>query len=302
MQNVFHNGKMIAPWPAHLSKTSGDTKKLFEIIDPEVAFSIGWTLSSFDGEVKTALADKLLSPLGQKQAQQNAANRAVKRLALRAKDLLRAVDDLRERHTNAVEVPTPSANDTMIDIALAQMLREQGAKTPLSAMKLRNSSERMRHALLRMPVELTGISQDLQDQIRLTFIAPSVELNFTQVKEAIGITQYALNKAAAEVVTHLPNRGADVTGELDTLAKAGVRTFLPSPMGSNDPAVRKAEISRRLAAAGVTSDADPSGLDAELAAWRDAQGEFVTVADVEAKRAELESKYGVAGNPAAQPA
>ncbi|MBS0495963.1 MAG: hypothetical protein JSS31_18910 [Proteobacteria bacterium] len=171
--------------------TSPLALRALAMIDPERVSSAPGIVGLFERSAAQAHGDKDLSDSGKAARVRSAADSRLMGLSTTAKELVALEKEHRQKQGEAMRRAAPPAADAaqaVIDVALAQQIRE--AK-PISFV-LENSSERVRQALARVPVELSGITSEQQARIVGTFVSPEMAV-------VLGEEQAALN-GAREVI------------------------------------------------------------------------------------------------------
>ncbi|MDR6857233.1 hypothetical protein [Variovorax guangxiensis] len=205
------NGQILALWPRGLPRDAAHTLEAFQQIDDERVSSATGVLRRFWSTVDEVHANKELSEVGKKARIAEAAGSALSNLKKPAEIVTRLEANLRTRAATAVVLPKPDVNDTMVDLALAALVKSQDKVPTL----LVNSSERVRVAIARMPEELTGLKPADRARIRGSLIDPNLAQELGQTTAAVEAARYAVQNAidaVAPSVDMAPSDKAAIVG------------------------------------------------------------------------------------------
>lgn len=151
---VGNKTHMIAPWPYGREGVIGELYQRAKRVES--------ILTAYDAKVAKIRGDARLSPKAQLDDQKAAAEEAVKALAVSQKLVNNIVESEAEEQQGqaAVEPYKPTDAVTVaIDLALAEQIRGPYA-SKVTAMINLGAHPRLLEALIRLPVELTGVTED----------------------------------------------------------------------------------------------------------------------------------------------
>lgn len=209
MPHIRAGSRIIALWPDNLKTDLGHTKPAFDLIDPEWVTSAPNILRDLHNRIKSIKEDKLLSPIGQKQNIEAATRSAMNRLKGKADSVKRQEQQLREQAKTAVEIPSANQNDTLIDIAMASLLRQQVAEmkaqnkatTHGMQQELDSLSERAKLAVLRLPSELCGLNGEMQEYVRSSFVPPATAQQMRETYQAVELARNGVQAVLEEMIS-----------------------------------------------------------------------------------------------------
>ncbi len=219
-------GKVAAMWSPGLPKNAPHTSKAFNIIDPERVSSATGIYGAFSQRRDAVLADKELSPVGQKARISSLAESTFGNIAKLARDIAEMEAAHKAAVNTAVVIPKADASDTLIDLALAaKVMADDKVPTILE----NTASERVKHALVRIPVELSGITPETQTRIRGSLISSEKAAEFGEAAEALSAARSAVQSVINEVSSQfdatprekaaMVGPGWKVPGFIDTAGK-----------------------------------------------------------------------------------
>lgn len=146
-------------------------RRALHLIDPERVSSVPSLVSDFTAKVAAVGDDKNLSAHGKREATRAAASSRLGNVATAARELV-SLERQHATRRNAILAhaapPSADAAQTLVDMELARLVKAE-APTPTA---LTFASERVRQALARLPVELTGIDEATHARIVGTFVSP----------------------------------------------------------------------------------------------------------------------------------
>lgn len=205
-------------WPQNIDSTKGGFKEIYELIDQDWVSSAPSILRDLSQKVAGIRKDAKLSELGKREAIQQAGLSALNRLKNKTAKVDRLQEELLSGLEDAIKTPTPSLNDTMIDLAMAAHLREQvkewqngdfaGPSSITS--RLQDLSERARLAVIRVPAELSGIDTQIQTAVRTTFVDPATAKHLEDTSYAINVARDVVQASIEEMVSLAQLPKADV--------------------------------------------------------------------------------------------
>ena len=191
VQFLRSGSNILTTWPHNLPNDREHTQPAYQVIDPERITSAVGIMRSFEQKRQAAAADVTLSDEGKRQRTADAASNALANLRGMA-DKVRSLEaEYQELAANAVQIPEASAADAMHDMEIARMARSD-AKTP-TALEL--TSQRTRLALVRVPVEISGIKPETLERLRGSFVSPETALELEQRTAAIRAAREGVQRA-----------------------------------------------------------------------------------------------------------
>ncbi|MDP3835032.1 MAG: hypothetical protein Q8Q82_13805 [Hydrogenophaga sp.] len=224
MPTIRAGSRIIALWPEGLKSDLNHTKPAFDLIDPEWVSSAPSILRDLHNKIQSIKADKMLSEIGKQENIQAVTRSAMNRLKSKGDSVKRQEQQLRELAESAVNIPTPGQNDTLIDIAMAGLLRQQmgdlkadGKATTLRMQSdLDSLSDRAKLAVLRLPVELSGINVEMQEHVRSSFVPPATARVMQETFQAIDTARQGVQAVLEEMISlsSFPNHeAAEIMGD-----------------------------------------------------------------------------------------
>lgn len=279
-------------WPENIDPKKPGFKEIFDLIDVDWVTSAPNILRDLNDKVTAIRADVKLSELGKREAILQAGRTALNRLKTKTTKVDRLQEDLVEGMQSAIKTPTPSMNDTMIDLAMAAYLREQVttwkngefAGPTAIADRLQDMSERARLAVIRVPAELSGIDAHIQDVVRSTFVDPAIAKHLEDTSYAISVARDVVQATLKEMVSLADIPAGEVRETIGTgWDSSGVQPGR-KPADLNLMPPRKAD-----AAAMAAQRAEE-----DVAAWatdEQAAGRQVTDGQRQAKYEQLSAQY-----------
>jgi hypothetical protein len=181
---------------AGTSSGSPIVAQALKILDDESAGSIPWIMRALDGKRQAVMNDQNLSDIGKQQQLRGIANGLLGNVATVAKRVVQMEREHREARAKAVPLPKADAADVLLDLALVQYVKE--AK-PIPS-KLVAMSERVRLAVARTPVELSGITPEVQAQVHGSLMDPHLALQFAEEAQALNLAREVVQVSIKEVV------------------------------------------------------------------------------------------------------
>ncbi|MDQ8051064.1 hypothetical protein [Luteibacter sp.] len=185
---VGKNTHMLAPWPYGREGVIGELYQRVKRVES--------ILTAYDAKVTKIRGDARLSPKAQLDDQKAAAEEAVKAIGVSQKLLYDIAESEAEDQQDEAAVDPYKPSDAVtvaIDLALAEQLRGPYADKVTSMIRL-GTHPRMLEALIRLPVELTGVTED-QRQIAITqaiYRKDPVRAQLNEAfAEAYGAAEYA---------------------------------------------------------------------------------------------------------------
>lgn len=208
-KSIRIGNRIVGFWPENIDSSKPEFKEIFDLIDINWVTSAPSILRDLNDKVSAIRADVKLSELGKREAILQAGRAALNRLKAKTAKVDRLQEELVEGMQSAIQTPTASMNDTMIDLAMAAYLREQVtawkngefAGPTAIADRLQDMSERARLAVIRVPAELSGIDTHIQDVVRSTFMDPAIAKHMEDTSYAIGVARDVVQTTLQEMVT-----------------------------------------------------------------------------------------------------
>ena len=198
VQFMRSGSNIVAIWPRDLPNQADHTSEAFKLVDPESLTSAVGIARRFNEAKDAANADKTLSDIGKRERISEAAMNALVNLRTKADTVRRLEAEYQQLAAEAVQIPEPSMADVMHDMEIARMARADSKTAP--AIEL--SSERTRLALVRVPVEISGIKPETRERLRGSFISPEIALQLEQRTAAIGTARGGVQRAIQLVSGH----------------------------------------------------------------------------------------------------
>ena len=194
-QTIRSNGKIVAFWPAGVPTDSPHTRAIFGLIDPSRISSATSILNGFHAARDNASGDKNLSAQGIRERVGKAALNALANIAPRAADVRRQRAEYEALARQSVVIPKADMADTLFDIELVRQVKAEGKIPSILDM----SSERLKLAIVRAPVELSGVSSDVRERLRGSFVSPDLALDLQQRSAAIEAAHEGVQNAITAV-------------------------------------------------------------------------------------------------------
>lgn len=166
-----------------------------QAIDPERVSSIPSMLTSYLGKIGSIRQDRELSDEGKKTRIQSAASSQLGNIATLAKSIAALEAQHRADRDSAVPLPKAEVADALIDLALVQQIRQAN---PIPS-KLVNMSERARLALARMPLELSGLTPDVQAKVHGSLMSPEKAAQLQEEAQALNSARAVVQSAIEEL-------------------------------------------------------------------------------------------------------
>lgn len=189
---------LLTIWPAGLATDQEHTADAYRLIDPDSVSSAVGILRRFNEIKEATSADPALSDVGKLQRLDEAANNALGNLRTKADGIRRLESEYQEMAQEAVKIPEPGMADVMHDMEIARMARAD-SKT---ATAIELASERTRLALVRVPVEISGIKPETRERLRGSFISPELALELEQRSTALHAAREGVQRAIRLVSGH----------------------------------------------------------------------------------------------------
>lgn len=166
-----------------------------QAIDPERVSSIPGMLASYLGKIGSIRQDRELSDEGKKTRIQSAASSHLGNIAALAKSLATLEAQHRADRDSAVPLPKAEVADVLLDMALVQQIRQDN---PIPS-KLVNMSERARLAVARMPLELSGLTPDVQAKVHGSLMSPEKAAQLQEEAQALNSARAVVQSAIEEL-------------------------------------------------------------------------------------------------------
>ena len=181
---------------------------------------VGGIISIATGHAEKAKAinsDNELSDLGKRERVKAAARSDIVNAASVAKKLTDLEAQHRQAKSEAVPLPKPDAAEVLMDLALLAHVK---ATNP-TATALTMMSERIRLAVARSPVELSGVKPEAQARVHGSLISPEVATRLEEEAEALSIAREMVQSAIDELA---PSAGLS---PLEAVTLFGTKWHLP---------------------------------------------------------------------------
>lgn len=191
VQFMRSGSNIVATWPVGLPTDREHTQEAYRLIDPEAASSAVGILRRLHETKEATQADPMLSDAGKLQKTAEAAAVALANLRTKADTVRRLESEYQQLAADAVQIPEASAADAMHDMEIARMARADSKTAP--AIEL--ASERTRLALVRVPVEISGIKPETRERLRGSFISPEMALELEQRATALHAAREGVQRA-----------------------------------------------------------------------------------------------------------
>lgn len=173
------------------------TDLALQLIDVERVSSVPSLVHAFDQKRESISIDRNLSQHGKQEQIRAAANSVLGNIATLAKRLTDLESDY-ERDRATVPLPKPDAADMLLDLELARHIR---ASEPIPS-RLVEMSERVRLAVARVPVELSGISVATQARVHGSLMSQQKAAQLSSEAHALeaarNVTQAAISELAPQ--------------------------------------------------------------------------------------------------------
>ena len=199
-----------------------------QLADPERVSSAPGIVGLFERDAATIRSDRDLSDEGKTARLRNLAqSRLLGGLAATARDLTRLEREHAAKKADALRSAAPPADaaTTLVDLALAAQVKAE----PATAFTLERSSQRLREALARMPLELSGLSAEAHGRVLASLIpgdtAASLGEEAAALESARKVTQRSIDElqrdARADADALIRAFGTDwqLPGVIDSLAQ-----------------------------------------------------------------------------------
>lgn len=178
--------------------TSPRVAEVLQMLDAERVSGIPGVLGAHQQRVSTVNSDAELSPVGKRARVNAAADSTLGNLARLARRIVALEAEHRNATENAVQIPPADAAETLVDLALAQHLREA---RPIPTALL-NASERVRLAAARLPIELSALKPEVHAAVRGSLIDPKLAVELGEESKALDfarqVTQSAIDELAPD--------------------------------------------------------------------------------------------------------
>ncbi len=202
------------------------TADALALIDAEKVSSVTSIVASFMTRRDAIEADDKLSNIGKQEQIRSAAASHLGNIATRAQRLVDLEAAFSNDRATAVPIPKADAADVALDLALVAHVR---SAEPIPS-RLVEMSERVRLALARTPVELSGITPEVQARVHGSLMSPAKAVQLHSEAEAINaarsVVQSSINELAPhagweprELVQHFGAGKWSLPGTTDTLAE-----------------------------------------------------------------------------------
>lgn len=159
-----------------INATSDISRAALAAIDPERVSSAVGVVGEFGRTVEQINHDRDLSEHGKRDRIKAAASSRLANLARTAREVAELERKHSEARRTAVKLEKPDAADMLLDLELARHVR---AAEPIPT-KLVGMSERIRVAVARLPVELSGITPEVQARVVGSLVSPSLAAQFAE--------------------------------------------------------------------------------------------------------------------------
>ncbi|MEJ3960720.1 hypothetical protein WGP40_10360 [Brachymonas sp. G13] len=175
--------------------TSQRAQRALALIDGERVSSITGIMQAHGQRIDAIHADRELSSEGKAARGRTAAASVFGNVASVAREIAALDAEYRAEMQKAIVIPEASVNDTLIDLALAASVKAANP-TPTA---LTMASERTRQALARIPVELSGLTPEVQARVVGSLISPADAVRFGEEAEAIDTARQVAQAAIDEL-------------------------------------------------------------------------------------------------------
>lgn len=184
----------------------------FKLIDGEAVSSLPGLVNVFRQRRAAIDADQTLSDLGKREQLRAFANSHLGNIATKARRVVELESEYAKDRASAVPLPKADASETLIDLALAQHIRST-EPIPTALMTM---SERVRLAIARVPVELSGLTAETQARVHGSLMNPAKALQFATEAQAIGAAREVTQAAIDEIATHAEWPAAELVRHFGT--------------------------------------------------------------------------------------
>lgn len=208
----------------HLNKTTSKiVNDALTVINNDLVGSIPGALKYFEGRRTAIKADIDLSENGKNSQIRSAAVSTMSNLSGLAKRIVGLEELHNETKKNAIKIEKADVPEVLVDLELLKHIKS----ADMIPMKLMQLPERLRVALVRNPVELSGIKPEVQDRILGSLISPDMAVQLSEEAEALEsarlLMQTSINELAPisgltprEMVEHFGNSW-QLPGVVDSL-------------------------------------------------------------------------------------
>lgn len=180
------------------------------LLDSERITSIPGLVGLYERDTDGVRADVNLSDVGKQERYRSMATSRLENLTTAAKTVVELEAGYRTDEAQALQLPPWSETDRLeIDIALAALVREQTAREATDAKARsfiaglpREGSERMRRAVARLPVELSGLTREQHDKVRHSLVPATTAARLDAESKAI----FAAAEATQAAITYLSSQ------------------------------------------------------------------------------------------------
>lgn len=170
-------------------------RKALDLLDDTRVSSIPSMMAAFNQRAASIRADRELSDEGKSTRIRSAANSIFGNVASAAREIAELEQQHKAEMATAVVIPEADAAATLIDLALAAHIRAENP-TPTA---LTMASERTRQALARIPVELSGITPEVQTRVIGSLIPSADAARFIDEAAAIAAARDVAQAAIDEL-------------------------------------------------------------------------------------------------------
>lgn len=174
------------------------TAEAMALLDIEQVSSLSSIASSFLKRREAIEANDKLSEIGKNEQIRAAADSHLGNIATRARRLIELEAEFSNDRATAVPIPKADAADVALDLALVAHVR---AAEPIPS-QLVEMSERVRIAVARTPIELSGITADVQAKVHGSLMSPAKAVQLASEAEAIGMARKVVQSAIDEISPH----------------------------------------------------------------------------------------------------
>lgn len=169
--------------------------EVLRLTDPEAVSSLPGIANAYNMRTAQIHSDRELSDVGKRERMKSVADGAAGHVGKLAKRVAELEAQHRTTRANAVQLPKADAADVLLDIELAKFIRES---EPIPS-KLTAMSERVRIAMARLPVEITGLTTEVQASVLGSLVSPELAVQFAEEEQALSAARSVVQSAINEV-------------------------------------------------------------------------------------------------------
>lgn len=164
--------------------TSPLALRALALIDGERVSSVPGIVGLYEQSAASVRADRELSDEGKAARMRSAAASRLANVSTAARELVELEGEHRSKKNRAMHDAVPPAADAgqvLIDLALAAQIKEAKPVT----FTLERASERVRQALSRTPIELSGITSEQQARVVGSLVSPTLAVELGEEEAAL---------------------------------------------------------------------------------------------------------------------